>query len=97
MDYERRHPADVIHIGLSRIASLSESGSHKRAFGTAKEKPISHDSWITNAMSSIFSRKYNESVSILAGKYAVPQVGVPSGNHYSAFNMGTGEAAVTDP
>lgn len=95
MDYERRHAADVVHIGLSRIASLSESGPHKRAFGTKKkEKPVAHDSWITGAMSSVFSRKYSESTSIPAGRFAVPQVETSSGGNYSAFNMGTGEAAV---
>ncbi|MBP2411745.1 putative ATPase [Arthrobacter stackebrandtii] len=94
MRYERRHDAEVIHLGLSRISSWSESPSHKRAFISEKSPQATvHSDWVSSSMSKIFSREYSNSSSLAAGKFVVPQLQRHSGNRYSGFNMGTGEAA----
>lgn len=95
MDYDRRYKTGVLHIGLNRIASYSESSSHKRAFNSANSPSSeSHARWVYSSMTKIFGKEYTESVDLKMGKFSIPHLSLGSSESYSGFNMGTGESAV---
>lgn len=95
MHYDRRVPRPVQFIGLSRIADLSESLGHRRMFSAPGGwATVALKSEIASDMTRVLKRKYDSAENFASDKLRLPVLHAV--DSYSAFNMGTGEAALLE-
>jgi ABC-type uncharacterized transport system ATPase subunit len=95
MRYERRIKRPVHFIGLSRIADPSESSTHRRTFASPGGwQKVELKAAVAADLTRILRRPISGADSFSSEKLSLKVLRGES--TYSAFNMGTGEAALVE-